>query len=110
MRHKQDVEKPRDYWAYRQARVDVRQNGRVLLLVKAAYNQWDSPVKLATPNIQAKACSILFGRPPLEVLLVNRTPQAEPIEDMELLATMQEFISRTKRILILGDFNLPDIC
>ncbi|VDP90053.1 unnamed protein product [Echinostoma caproni] len=110
MLHEQDVEKPRDYSAFRQDKVDGRQGGGVLLLIKAAYTQWDSPVKLATPNIQAKACSILLGRRPLGVLLVYRAPQAEPGEDMELLAAMQEFISRTQRILILGGFNLPEIC
>ncbi|VDP29040.1 unnamed protein product [Echinostoma caproni] len=110
MRCEQDVEKPRDYSAYRQDRVDGRQGGGVLLLIKAAYAQWDSPVKLATPNIQAKTCSILLGRRPLGVLLVYCAPQAEPTEDMELFVTMQEFTSRTQRILILGAFNLPEIC
>ncbi|VDP92652.1 unnamed protein product [Echinostoma caproni] len=110
MRHEQDVEKPRDYSAYRQDRVNGRQGGGVFLLVKAAYTQWDSPVKLATPNIQARVCSILLGRRPLGVLIVYRAPQAEPTEVMELLATLQEFISKTQRILILGDFNLPEIC
>ncbi|VDP91663.1 unnamed protein product [Echinostoma caproni] len=110
MRYEQDVEKPRDYSACRQDRMDGRQGEGVLLLVKAAFTQRDSPVKLATPNIQAKACSILLGRRPLGVLLVYRAPQAEPKEDMELLATMQEFISKTQRILILGDLNLPEIC
>ncbi|VDP32995.1 unnamed protein product [Echinostoma caproni] len=89
MRHVQDVEKPRDCWAYRQDRVDGRQGGGVLLLVKAAYTQHDSPVKLATPNIQAKACGVLLGRRPLGVLLVYRSPQAEPTEDIGLIATMQ---------------------
>ncbi|VDP88612.1 unnamed protein product [Echinostoma caproni] len=67
-------------------------------------------VKLATPNIQAMACSILLGGQPLGVLLVYRAPHAEPTEDMDLLATVQEFLSSTQRILILGDFKLPEIC
>ncbi|VDP88935.1 unnamed protein product [Echinostoma caproni] len=109
MRHEQDVEKLRDDSAYRQDRMNGRQGGEVLLLVKADYTQWDSPVKLTTPNIQAKACSILLGRRPLGVLLAYRAPTGEPARAMELLATMQEFISRTQTILILGDFNPPKI-
>ncbi|VDP92469.1 unnamed protein product [Echinostoma caproni] len=92
MWHEQDVENPGNYSAYRQYKVNGRQGGEVLLLVKAAYTQWDSPIKLATPNIQTKACIILFGRRPLGMLLVYFAPQAKRTEDMEMPDTMQEFL------------------
>ena len=40
-----------DYHAYRQDRVDGRQRGGVLILVKAKCSQRDSQISLVTPNI-----------------------------------------------------------
>ena len=97
------------YTGYRQDRVDGRLGGGVLLFVKNSYNQWEAQLELATPNIQATGGCVRLGRRPLGVICVYRAPNSTPEEDMELIATMQEALSKFQRILIIGDFNLPEI-
>ena len=97
------------YSGYRQERVDGRQGGGVLLLVKACHSQWEAPLALATPNIQATACFVRLGRRPLCVLCVYRAPLATPAEDVDLMALLQELRKRAPRFVLVGDFNLPEI-
>ena len=98
-----------DYSGYRQERADGRQGGGILLLVKNCYSQWAASHTLATPNIQATACYVCFDRHPLAILCVYRSPLTTTAEDIELIALLQEFLSRSQRMLIVGDFNLPEI-
>ena len=109
MRPEHNIVDFNEYTSYRQDRVDGRQGGGVLLLVRAYYSQWAAAPAQVTPNIQATACYICLERQPLGVLCVYRSPLATRAEDMELIATMQEFLSRTQRMVIVGDFNLPEV-
>ena len=97
------------FTAYRQDRVDGRQGGGVLVLVKSSMIQWEANLELATPNVQAVGCGIQLGRKPLGVLCVYRAPNTTPGEDMELLQIVQETVAKFQRFIIIGDFNLPEI-
>ena len=97
------------FTAYRQDRVDGRQGGGVVVLVKSGLIQWEANLALATPNIQVVGCGIQLGRVPFGVLCVYRAPSTTPDEDRELLLIMQGTLAKFQRFIIIGDFNLPEI-
>ena len=97
------------YISYRQDRNDGRHGGGVLLFVDGEFGQWEADFVLATPNVQAISCYISVDRSNIGVLCVYRSPHTRDWEDTELLVLLKGFTQKTRRFVILGDFNLPSI-
>ena len=94
---------------YRQDRIDGRQGGGALLLVNSEVSQWEAPFRLVTPNIQAVTCFACWGRLSMGIMCLYRAPNAGAEEDAELTILLQEFLSKVQRVVIVGDFNLPEV-
>lgn len=98
---------PTHYRDYRTDREDGRNGGGALLLVSEDLVQQGRP-GLSTPNVQVAACTIKAERVRIAVACVYRSPQSTADEDTELLTWIEEN-AREEKLLLLGDFNAPDV-
>ena len=96
-----------DYVQYRVDRSDGRSGGGTLLLVRKHLRQREGPT-LTTPNIQIAGCSVGTRHGWASVICVYRSPSATQDEDNEMLQTI-ESVTSNELVLILGDFNAPEI-
>lgn len=64
---------------------------------------------MRTSNIQFVTCTIRPKRQKIAFGCLYRAPQATPDEDDELLTKMEELLRSAPKVIILGDFNLPEI-
>ena len=99
---------PTGYSIYRADRLDGRVGGGSLLLVAEHYLQMKQ-APLTMPNIQAVGCSVRVGKLELCVMCVYRSPNATQEEDSRLLDWLKYQTTRFQKILILGDFNAPEV-
>ena len=65
--------------------------------------------RLVTPNVQALV--LVINTPGSEVTVANcyRSPSASRSEDLELVSLLGRVAESSMRILILGDFNAPEV-
>lgn len=99
---------PPGYCIYRADREDGRTGGGVLLMVAQQHDQ-HSFLKLVTPNIQGVSLSIKVGKTVTRVACIYRSPTASMEESMELFHFLNEQIRTNGKLLIMGDFNAPEI-
>ena len=99
---------PSGYTLYRSDRQDGRVGGGSLILVASHYNQSKGP-SLITPNIQLASCSLSFQSTHILIATIYRSPQAETLEDDKLLAVLEPMSTGSDKLVVLGDFNAPDV-
>ena len=97
-----------DFGWHQLDRNDGRRGGGILLLVRKHLQQYTAS-RLGTPNIQALHCVIGNSAPKLSIILVYRSPASAPSEDERLVNFLAEVIQRMERIVIMGDFNAPEV-
>ena len=99
---------PTGYCAHRADRSDGRQGGGALLLI-AEHIQQTETVQHITPDVQAIAVNTKVARSNITVVCVYRSPSASEAENSELLTHLGNLASRATKLVILGDFNAPEI-
>ena len=99
---------PNGYRSYRLDRGDGRVGGGILLLIADQYQQKQG-CSLQTPNVQLVSSHITLNRRSLTVLCVYRSPSSSTAEDDELLRVLQVESNIAHNVLILGDFNAPEV-
>ena len=97
------------FLAFRCDRNDGRLGGGVAVLVRKGVHHLESEVVVNTGNIQLISLIVSLQRASMVVCCVYRGPGASEFEDESLLRGLHLFSQRAKQLLIMGDFNLPNI-
>ena len=93
---------------YRTDRQDGRTGGGALLLIAQQYQQSQGP-SLTTPNIQMASSIISVKGHTVFIACVYRSPNSSVSEDKQLMTILATTESRTSKLLIVGDFNAPEV-
>ena len=96
-----------NYGSYRAEREDGRVGGGAILLVNNRHIQL-AGLTLITPNVQVAACILIVNGTRIGLACAYRSPGATAGEDRELMDFIRSF-SQTEKILLLGDFNAPEV-
>jgi hypothetical protein len=99
---------PKNFFIYRVDREDGRIGGGVLILVRELIRHKES-ISLALPNIQFSSCVLLAEGGEWLVACVYRSPSSTEEEDDRLLVELSSACRFHGKILIVGDFNAPEI-
>ena len=97
-----------NYQTYRTDRVSGQHGGGVLLLVRDNYSQWTGS-SLNLSGIQAVSCSVKLPRLTLTIVCIYRKPRALDTENRQLIIFLTQMVLNSSDILIVGDFNAPEI-
>ena len=96
------------YLIYRVDRSQNRIGGGSLLLIAQQNNQRQR-LSLNSTSVQVSSCTVAVGHVKVFVANVYRCPSSTNIEDADLLAFLEGLLVSATKLLILGDFNAPEI-
>ena len=92
---------------YRADRESGHTGGGVALLIHESLDQKNEE-RLQLDHIQILCVTCTLGRE-LNVMCMYRSPASPASEDQEMLNYIEEYIRNKPNILILGDFNAPEV-
>ena len=99
---------PQGYVVYRADRPDGRIGGGVMLLIAQQYHQTQGP-SLRSPSVQAISCALSVHRKKIMIAVIYRSPVSEKDEDESLVQYLKTLSASADNVLILGDFNAPEV-
>ena len=94
---------------HRVDRSSTTQGGGVALLVRKELPHLKLDIRVCTHNIQMCAVSLISKNRKTTVASVYRSPGANHDEDSQLIKGLEELAKHSQKLIIVGDFNLPDI-
>lgn len=86
-----------------------RQGGEAALIVHQDHTNWEAPFIVHSVNAQVTSCFVRFLNKTMWIACIYRASTAGIHKDAELLVLKQTILARTKKFVILGDPNIPDI-
>ena len=99
---------PQGFTAYRSDRVDGRNGGGALLLIREHLAQ-TALDNLQLPNIQATGCVLIAPGRNVAIFSIYRSPLTNAEEDEQLLEYLSRAVTSAHKLLLTGDFNSPEI-
>ena len=97
------------YHIYRQDRHAGLKGGGTLLLIRQAYAPLDTGIFMCSHHVDLVTLGLSISAQKVLLACVYRGPTATHEEDQLLLLKLEECRAYAHRILIIGDFNLPEI-
>ena len=97
-----------NYHTHHTDRVTGQHGGGVPLLVRDNYPQWRAS-SLSLSGTQAVSCSVKLPRLELTIVCIYRKARALDTEKRQLINFLTQIILNSPDILIVGDFNAPEI-
>ena len=83
--------------------------GGVAIFVRRGLDVHECNISLSLRNIQLTGCVICSRHTTLTVICAYRSPNSSADDDERLLQTLSTVTSNGCRLVIVGDFNFPDV-
>ncbi|KAF4531147.1 hypothetical protein B566_EDAN019182, partial [Ephemera danica] len=89
-------------------RADGRTGGGAIILIAQHYGQ-SKVTSLITANVQAVGLTLKVEKHETRIACIYRSPNSSQTEDEELLNYIREQVHTNGNLIVMGDFNAPEI-